>query len=521
MATDVSTFAPRSIHRRRLRSWALVVIAIVTLGSVLVVLDWTAINHVNVEAGDFAANSLQVQDAKHLHLLAGHYSRFGFHHPGPALLYVLALGEWLFYDLSGLVPSGFSGQLVAIAFFDAFWIVLIYRLVRSWSRDWRLPLLSTITFLLTVTLLDHQFINGIWFPLVYPLPFATFLLALASVCSGRPRAALYLALSAGVLVNGHASFLTILPTIVVLMLAFTWLAFRGEPDHRVISRAFVRSHARILWASLAIFGLFMLPLMITTVRNFPGPIVDYLRFGGGHGANSAADALAFTAGFWGGAAPLVVAILVMVILVMVDTGSPTLTRIVRGVVLACAAGTVAVFVYAVFGVDSVDNTYLGYFAYTIPGLLALAIVTAAWPRLDARLGPTAAAAIAVALGFVTLVQHVPTSFPPDYDRPEITALQQELASKAVDGRVVLDLDNTVNWMTVWSTVAGVEVLNRRRNESLLCINENWSIAFTEAARCTPADLAGSVRYRVAAAPSLRDPADPSLAGVTLTREPLP
>jgi hypothetical protein len=501
------------------KSWALVLVAITALGSVLVALDWTAINHVNVEAGDFAANTLQVQDAKHLHLLVGHYSRFGFHHPGPALLYVLALGEWLFYDLSGLVPSGFSGQLVAIAFFDAFWIVLIYRLVRSWSRDWRLPLLSTITFLLTVTLFDHEFINGIWFPLIYPLPFATFLLALAAVCSGRPRAALYVALSAGVLVNGHASFLTILPTIVVLMLAFNWIAYRDDPDRRVVGRVFVRSHAGVLWASLAVFGLLMLPLMITTVRNFPGPIADYLRFGGGHGANSAADALAFTAGFWGGIAPFVVAILAMVFLVMVDSGSPTLTRIVRGVVAACAAGTAAVFIYAVFGVDSVDNTYLGYFAYTIPGLLALAIITAAWPRLDARVGPAAAGAIAVALGLVTLVQHVPTAFPPDYDRPEIAALQKELASKAVDGRVVLDLDNTDDWMTVWSTVAGVEALNRRQNESLLCINENWSIAFTEAARCTPTDLAGSVRYRVAGAPSPSDPADQSFAGVTLTREP--
>src|ERR1017187_9572233 len=58
-----------------------------------------------IEDGDFAANSLIVQQAKHLHLLVGHYSRWGFHHPGPAYWYLFALGEFLFYDTLHLVPA--------------------------------------------------------------------------------------------------------------------------------------------------------------------------------------------------------------------------------------------------------------------------------------------------------------------------------------------------------------------------------------------------------------------------------
>ena len=60
---------------------------------VLAALIWGAIDRVNVEAGDFAANSLQVLQAKTDIITEGHYSRFGFHHPGPAFLYTLAISE--------------------------------------------------------------------------------------------------------------------------------------------------------------------------------------------------------------------------------------------------------------------------------------------------------------------------------------------------------------------------------------------------------------------------------------------
>ena len=71
------------------------------------------IGTVNHEVGDFAANSLLIQDAKRLHLAVGNYSRVGFNHPGPAILYVLAFGELIFHDWLHVVPAPRSGQLVA------------------------------------------------------------------------------------------------------------------------------------------------------------------------------------------------------------------------------------------------------------------------------------------------------------------------------------------------------------------------------------------------------------------------
>ena len=42
------------------------------------------------EFADMAANSLEVLQAKKFELYYGNYSRWGFHHPGPALFYLLA-----------------------------------------------------------------------------------------------------------------------------------------------------------------------------------------------------------------------------------------------------------------------------------------------------------------------------------------------------------------------------------------------------------------------------------------------
>ena len=58
-----------------------------------------------IEITDFAANSLLVQQARHFSLLTGHYSRWHFHHPGPAFLYLFALGELIFHDILHVAPA--------------------------------------------------------------------------------------------------------------------------------------------------------------------------------------------------------------------------------------------------------------------------------------------------------------------------------------------------------------------------------------------------------------------------------
>ena len=83
---------------------------------------------IHIESGDGAANSLLIQQAKTFNLLTGNYSRIGFYHPGPAILYVLAAGEFLFFDWLSIVPSPFSGQLIAVVIYNAFFITLFFNI---------------------------------------------------------------------------------------------------------------------------------------------------------------------------------------------------------------------------------------------------------------------------------------------------------------------------------------------------------------------------------------------------------
>src|ERR1700683_314667 len=102
-----------------------------------------------VEAGDYAANSLLVQQAKHFRLLTGHYSRWHFMHPGPAFLYLFALGEFLFYDVLHIVPAPYNGQLLITIIFDG---VLLSAALYGFRRDTRLSVSLALLVVLVVLL---------------------------------------------------------------------------------------------------------------------------------------------------------------------------------------------------------------------------------------------------------------------------------------------------------------------------------------------------------------------------------
>jgi len=85
-------------------------------GIILAACSWTAvlllINRALfrlrlIETGDLATILYQVRDAKRFHELLGNYSRWGFHHPGPGFMYVLALGLYInFFAPMGVVVRG-------------------------------------------------------------------------------------------------------------------------------------------------------------------------------------------------------------------------------------------------------------------------------------------------------------------------------------------------------------------------------------------------------------------------------
>ena len=84
------------------------------------------------EAGDPASNSMLTIQAKHFALFTGHYSRVGFHHPGPAFFYVQAAGEWLLHDVTHIVPAAYNGQMIAIMALNATLLGLALMILYTW-----------------------------------------------------------------------------------------------------------------------------------------------------------------------------------------------------------------------------------------------------------------------------------------------------------------------------------------------------------------------------------------------------
>jgi hypothetical protein len=235
------------------------------------------------ETGDYAANSLQVRRAKRFQELLGNYSRFGFHHPGPAFFYTYALGEALFYDATHLVPTPFNAQLIALralsAFFFSATVLLIARRLRGARRQWFLGLaLLLAAWHFGSVGRFYNFFPGnpgffcIWSPCVVVLPFLCFLVAAASVAAGAGRDLPLMVLAACFLAHGHVVMpLFILP---LTLLAYGGLTYWTRIGRKLWPwRAFAGHHL----VAGAIMVVFLLPIAIDALTAHPNNIQQILK----------------------------------------------------------------------------------------------------------------------------------------------------------------------------------------------------------------------------------------------------
>ena len=499
MTTDAARVSlgasgPQATAKRRV-PWQVPIFVVIALVLVAAARPEIAASH--FEIGDFAANSLLIQDAKHFTLLEGNYSRIGFHHPGPAILYVLAFGEWLFHDVLGATQSPFGGQLIGGVLYTAFWIVLIASMLRDATRSALATVVSLALFLMSVAVADRNFFGGIWFPHLYFFPFATLLVAAARLASGRADALFALALGAGFTMNGHVSFLATTPIlIVVAILANVVRYWSGPPERFVLGATFLRRNGRRIAGAMLMLLLFFVPLLLDTLLHFPGPVASYLQFSGEHQAHPFGEALAFTMLYWGSA---LAALLAVAGLWLADRSSSPepIHGAVYGAVSAIFAATVAVTYYAMFGVDYLHFAYLAYFYYAAPCFAIAVIAQCAFGLVGDRTRvPLAGLLVLGCLVAIWSQIAQPAAYTDQYDEPELMSLYRSIRSAAQDGRIVLDLDDRQGWDRIWGDLAGVEAFAKRRRENLFCVNRNWHVLFTDAAKCNPDELRSHPRYVV-------------------------
>lgn len=202
---------PRSPFRTAILPWLILV-------SVLLWEDRGIFRTPLYEQGDDAANALSIDRAKHGAEIYGNYSRFNFRHPGPAFVYVYAMGETILQDWLGVVAPRHNAHLLTGILLQAAFLALAIGIAATHSES---PSRSTLL-LAGVALVHFAFVPGsfvqIWPPLVLIMPFALFNVAAASVAAGRTENIVWLALSAAFLLHGHIAQLMFVGVVVVLVL---------------------------------------------------------------------------------------------------------------------------------------------------------------------------------------------------------------------------------------------------------------------------------------------------------------
>lgn len=481
--------------------------------------NWPAIATANLELGDFAANSLLIQDAKSLALVHGNYSRVGFNHPGPALLYVLAAGELVFHDLLHVVPSPFSGQLLAVPIYNAAWLVAIFAIVRRSSSSVAGALLFTGALILALALADYNIFAGIWFPHLYVLPFTTMLLAASRLVYARLDSITALGVSTGFLINGHVSFVAICGIVLVCVLLANMIVARFGAASVLLSKRFLLTQRAAVLRLVSIVLLFLVPFAIACVLDSPSPVRQYLAFSSGNKGNTVFQAMRYVAGYWEGGFGLLCGAGLVLAMVVACRRSHPLRLPSLSLLAAMLGGTLALLYYAKVGIDLLEFKYIGLFYYAVPAFaVALALLGVHAALRQSRARDMAAVLLSGAM-LLLAFQKIDRS--PEYlgqfNQPGVAGLYEALADLPSPHRLVLDLDNTVDWGTVWTHVLGVEAYAKRRNTDLFCVNQNWHISFTRAAICTPEELAASPRLFVRPLGGAPDPAlgKPAVEGLGL------
>lgn len=420
------------------------------------------------EVTDYAANSVLVQSAKHLTLTLGNHSRLGFHHPGPAFLYVLAAGEWLFHDRLGLV-SPVGGQLVAVSVAEAAWICGGAFALRSLdlSRLETSAALAVSAAALAQTAPLAFF--SLWFPYLYVMPFLCFALALAGALAGSGPCRPLGAFAAGFLVNGHVSFVGVCGVMVVVALGARAVeGARGAPLDRWT------------WSAAAIVAAFLLPLVWREIHHRPGPIEQYLGFARANQHHALSDGVAMIERQW---------LLAPVCAALAFAGQSVLCarmsrRALRAILVSLTAASIAAVYYATVGVDDLSQNYVVIFYLAVPALLVGTGGVAAARACPPHVRAPALLAGAVVAGILWTMRAHP-ALDPNYASPDVRALDVALSDVAGPGPA-LDLGPGE---AVLARVVGVEALRLRLGEKPFCIDRGWQIFFTEAARCGPADAA--------------------------------
>jgi hypothetical protein len=443
------------------------------------------------EQGDAGANSILIEQAKHFTLLVGNYSRERFNHPGPAYMYVQALGEYLFQNALHLVPTAWNAHMLSVFALDCAFVALAVGVAYGWTRSvWGAA--ACFAVFAGFAIAYPPIINSDWMPYMYVLAYMTFILAAGSVAAGRARDAWIFALTGWFLIHGHACFLLFVPVLTLAVLAAVlW-------PHRHSLRAslgrFFREQRRT-WVPVAVIsGLFALPIVVNLVLHWPGDFGKYISYGGsgragGHGPRQVAQ---YALRFWwphsrAWLAPLLGYPAAIAAAFWLARGP--LRRFLFALLAVNVVSSLAFLLYAAVGVDDLRDYYIGYFYWSAPLVTVLVIVLAVLGAVPLRLAAAVAALAAVAtFAVLAVIPGTRTGSTNDIDEalPHVVAT---LAARAHGQTIVLHIDHAA-----WVETTGF-LVQAERTGVKACLDDPWyTFLMTRQFICAPAQAASGQGY---------------------------
>jgi hypothetical protein len=384
-------------------------------------------------ASDLAVQLLQIDDVGGRHTpLAGAQSRYGWDHPGPLLLWLLAPFDWLF---------GTTGVLVGVALLNT--AVIVGALVVARRRGGvTLTALVAVVLLVLIAANDTDLFVNPWNPWVAVLPFFTYLLLAWSLADGDIAVAPWLVGVGSFIIQAHVGYAPLaLGAGVIAASMLGWRSRRVGDGGGRLRRSAVMSLgvAAVLWLPPIVQQLTSdngnLAAIVEFLRHPPEPHAGWrLAWGimgtelGPPGAWLAGDELGPFGVVPGSTLPAVVLLAVTVAagVLAYRRGAASAGRLAVLVVASCALGVVATS-----RVTGLVGTYLVRWWWVLAAAVWLSIGWSAACCLgrQARHGLLGVAVAATGvMSVVVSARAVPAGLPDANQSTAVAALASELTT---------------------------------------------------------------------------------------------
>ncbi|NUP46438.1 MAG: hypothetical protein HOW97_03860 [Catenulispora sp.] len=463
------------------------------------------------EYGDEALNSIQVRQGKALELLTGHYSRVGFHHPGPAFLYVQTIGEVLFHDLVPVAASPFGAQQIALLALNAIVLALVARIVWRNTDSLVFALLAVVIPLVYLgyrsATIGVNPLSSTWMPYLFMAPTLLLMVSAASVSTGRLRDLPTLTFAALLLMHGHVSFILIVSGIVAASVA---LPILRRLRTRTPQWQFDRRAALV---SAGIAAVFLLPIVANLVKHWPGEFGKYVKYGNSSqaGGHSVGRAVEYMVDYWWHGAHPVYAMLVIAAVAVLCAATypdPRIRRYLVGAVVAGLAASALMVYYAARGIDEIDQIYIGQWSSMVEPLLLWVVAARLWTAFrPVRALTGQAVLVAASAAAVVAALAVPQASNPYRGFPQTPRVVAELEAFSGGRTVLLDVGPDIG-----PNVPGVVLQATRTGHRICLLDPGQALFVTDDYVCTAADRQTGVEV-YAREPKDTQPSSPTTIGV--------